>query len=102
MILIPESNFCVVTGERQPAESQKKNPKTRASSRTIPERKRSPNVERRTLNLERLNAHPHKSVVLEWAATIFQASLNFCRFIVVLPTTLCLELGKEIDHQLRT
>jgi hypothetical protein len=61
-------------------------------------RRRGDGRRRRTAN----RARRHKSVVLECAATIFQEPLNFCRFMVVLPTTLCLELGKEIDHQLKT
>jgi hypothetical protein len=36
------------------------------------------------------------SPVLVWEATIFQPSLNF---MVVLPTTFSLEVGKDADHQ---
>ena len=32
---------------------------------------------------------------------IFQPSSNFWRFMVLFPTTSCLELGKETDHQVR-
>jgi hypothetical protein len=35
----------------------------------------------------------HGSTKLECAITIFQPSLNFCRFIVVFPTTRVFELG---------
>src|ERR1700737_809199 len=36
-----------------------------------------------------------------WYETIFQPSSNFWGFMVVFPTTVCLELGKETDHQVR-
>jgi hypothetical protein len=41
----------------------------------------------------------HMSAVLVWETMIFQPLSNFWRFMVVFPTTACLELGKETDHQ---
>ncbi len=38
------------------------------------------------------------AVMLVCEATIFQSSSNFWRFIVVFPTTFCLEFGKVTDE----
>jgi hypothetical protein len=40
-------------------------------------------------------------VVLELEAMIFQPSSNFWRFMVVFPTTFCLDPGKLNAHQVR-
>jgi hypothetical protein len=43
----------------------------------------------------------HIAEILVWDATIFQPSSNFWRFIVLVPTTVRWEVGKEADHQVR-
>src|SRR5271170_2431436 len=43
----------------------------------------------------------HIAAILVCEATIFHPSLNFWRFMVLFPTTVCLELGKVTDHQVR-